>query len=232
MRSRVFLSCGQRPGERDVARDVGKMLEKRGFDAYIAIDVQTILEINTRIIRELKNSDCFLFLNFRRDEIGAKYRGSLFSNQELAIAYALGFERILVINQHEVLQEGMLQYIGINTETFSGFSDCCSVVERALDRSGWAPDYSRRLRAGGVRFSVVRYGDLAGHFLYVDILNDRPDIAALEATGTLRVWTGWRGPATIPYTQPIEGDGTPRFLSHDIPEVPRGIRSALRWKVQ
>jgi hypothetical protein len=58
MRSKVFLSCGQRPDEKDIARSVGKLLEKRGFDVYIAIDVQTILEINAGIIRELKNSDC------------------------------------------------------------------------------------------------------------------------------------------------------------------------------
>jgi len=31
----------------------------------------------------------------------------LFSNQELAIAYALGFEQILVINQKSILPEGI-----------------------------------------------------------------------------------------------------------------------------
>src|SRR5437660_794267 len=99
MRSRVFLSCGQNPSEKEVAGKIGALLRRRGFDVYIAIDVQTILEINTGIIRELKNSDCYLFVNFRRELIRDKYWGSLFSNQELAIAYALGFERLLVINQ-------------------------------------------------------------------------------------------------------------------------------------
>jgi hypothetical protein len=98
MKSKVFVSCGQRPDEIEVARKVGNLLEGRGFKVYIAIDVQTILEINTGIIRELKDSDCYLFVNFRREQIGGEHRGSLFSNQELAIAYALGFERILVIN--------------------------------------------------------------------------------------------------------------------------------------
>jgi hypothetical protein len=186
MRSRVFVSCGQNGSdERKLAGKVGNLLLKRGFDVYVAIDVQTILEINTGIIRELKNSDCYLFVNFRRDRIGDNlYRGSLFSNQELAIAYAFGFERILVINQEGVLPEGMLRYIGINTETFLDSDNCSATVERALDRSGWTPHYSRRLRADGLRFSdqLIRYGTLVGRFLYIDIHNGRPDIAAGAAT--------------------------------------------------
>ncbi len=64
MRSRVFLSCGQNPNEKEIAGKIGELLKKRGFDAYIAIDVQTILEINTGIIRELKNSDYYLFVKY------------------------------------------------------------------------------------------------------------------------------------------------------------------------
>src|SRR5690348_5423915 len=116
MKSKVFLSCGQRPPEMNVAQALKKLLEQRGFNVYLAINAQTILEINAGIIGELKNSDCYVFVNFRRDQIGEKHRGSLFSHQELAIAYALGFERILVVNQRDVLSEGILRYIGINTE--------------------------------------------------------------------------------------------------------------------
>ena len=218
MKSKVFLSCGQRPDEKDVARSVGELLQKRGFDVYIAIDVQTILEINAEIIRELKNSDCYLFNNFRREAIDSWYRGSLFSNQELAIAYALGFERLLVVNQDGVLAEGMLRYIGINTETFSGFADCCSVVERGLDRSGWKSDYSRRLRADRLRFSddPIQYGSLAGRFLYLDIRNDRPDIAALGATGRLSEYAPIGGAFRhSPIRSPLKATAFPGF-SHTI----------------
>lgn len=218
MKARVFLSCGQRTDEKEVAGKIGKLLEERGFEIYIAIDVQTLLEINTRIIRELKNSDCYLFVNFRREQIGDRYRGSLFSNQELAIAYALNFERILIVNQDGILPEGMLRYIGINTETFTGFEDCFAVVERALDRAKWTTDYSRRLTAGGLRFSddVIRYGNLIGRFLYVDIRNGRPDIAALEATAKLSEF-GVIGKALQPCTirSPLKATGRPGF-SHTI----------------
>jgi hypothetical protein len=218
MRCKIFVSCGQRPGEKAVAGEVGKLLHERGFDVYIAIDVQTILEINHGIIGELKNSDCYLFVNFRREQLGDKYRGSLFSNQELAIAYALGFERILVVNQEGILPEGILGYIGINTETFLGFEDCCATVARALERSGWTPDYSMRLRAGRLRLSdeSIRYGNLAGRFLYIDIENHRPDIAALEATGRLAEY-GPSGQTLQPcgIRSPLKATGRPGF-SHTI----------------
>jgi hypothetical protein len=214
----VFVSCGQRPDEKEVASKIGKLLESRGFDVYIAIDVQTILEINAGIIRELKGSDCYLFVNFRREQIGSRYRGSLFSNQELAIAYALGFERILVINQEGILPEGILRYIGINTETFVGFDDCYPTVDRALDRSGWTADYSRRLKAGQLRFSdeLIRYGNLTGRFLYLDIQNGRPDIAALEATARCSEFGPiGRALTPSPIRSPLKATAFPGF-SHTI----------------
>jgi hypothetical protein len=218
MKSKVFVSCGQRPRERCVAQALGELLEKRGFSVYLAINAQTILEINAGIIGALKNSDCYLFVNFRRDPIDDKYRGSLFSNQELAIAYALGFQRILVVNQCGVLSEGMLRYIGINTEEFEGFDDCCAVVARALDRSGWTPDYIRRLSADSLHFSdeLIRYGQLVGRFLYVDIRNGRSDIAALEATARLSEY-GLRGEPLQPslICSPLKATARPGF-SHTI----------------
>jgi len=219
MKARVFLSCGQRPEEQEVARRLGKLLETRGFDVYIAVDVQTILDINRGIIRELKNSDCYLFVNFRREMLPCgKYRGSLFSNQELAIAYSLGFDQILVVNQDGILSEGLLKYMGINTETFLDVSDCCATVERVLDRAKWMTDYSRRLRADGLRFEdrVIRYGNLVGQFLYMDVWNQRPDIAALEATARLSQLGPSGGPLTpCPIRSPLKTTARPGF-SHTI----------------
>lgn len=192
MKSKVFVSCGQHGEEETrIASEIADMLTRRGFQPYIAKEVQTIFEINSGIIKELKDSDCYLFVNFQRERLGeGEFRGSLFSNQEFAIAYALGFERILVVNQKHIRPEGMLRYIGCNTDDFDGHSDCLAAVERALDRAGWKPDYSRRLRAGETRLSeIINYTSshiqLTGRFLYLNIHNGRPDIAALEATARL-----------------------------------------------
>jgi hypothetical protein len=200
-------------------------LRSRGFEVYVAINAQTILEINAGIIAELKNSGCYLFVNFRRDQIEGKHRGSLFANQELAIAYAFGFERILIVNQTDVLPEGMLRYIGVNTEPFQDFTDCCAVVERAIERSAWTTDYVRRLRAGELRFAadLIRYGsaygELVGRFLYLDIQNGRPDIAALEATARLSEY-GRVGDPMHPSAirSPLKATGRPGFSHTIFPE--------------
>ncbi len=195
------------------------MLASRGFQPYIAKEVQTIFEINSGIIGELKDSDCYLFVNFRRERVNGRFRGSLFANQEFGIAYALGFEKILVVNQEGIRSEGMLAYIGCNTEEFRDYGDCLPVIERAVDRAAWRPEYSRRLRAGNLRFpdQTINYGSLQGRFLYLDIHNGRPDIAALEATGRLAAYglagSTSRTPSAI--RSPLKATGKPAF-SHTI----------------
>lgn len=193
LRSRVFVSCGQATrDEIRVANKIGQLLAKRGYSHYIAKNVQNVFEINSGIIGELKNSDCYLFVNFRRDRLGrhGDFSGSLFSNQEFAIAYAMGFERILVINQKGVRPEGMLAYIGCNTDEFDLLSDCLRAVRAALDEVGWSPAYSRRLVGQKLCWSEeVAYSDglsaLSGRILYLEIANRRPDTAALETTARL-----------------------------------------------
>ncbi len=199
LKSKIFLSCGQRGEEIKVAREIKKRLASRGFEVYIALDVQSISEINGGIIGELKNSDFYLFVNFRREQLEKnehgqeEFRGSLFSHQEFAIAYALGFDqKILVVNQTHVKREGMLQHFGCNTKEFNSSKDCTTVVTQAVSRARWRPDYSRRLRAGKIRISkIIKYDSedtgiaLKGRMMCLKIHNGRSDIAALEATGRL-----------------------------------------------
>jgi hypothetical protein len=222
MQCKVFVSCGQNTQEeRQIAKDICSLLESLGFATYLAINVQTITEINTGIIRELTNSDAYLLVNFRRERIEetGTCRGSLFSNQELAIAFAFGFERLLIVNQDGVASEGMLRYIANNTETFHDVSDCCAAVRRAVERARWTPDYSRRLHTGELRPSdtFINYGgQIIGRFFYLDIVNDRPDIAALEATARLVAFGKVGTDLTpSPIRSPLKATGRPGF-SHTI----------------
>lgn len=203
MKSKIFLSCGQQGEEIKVAREIKNRLRNRGFEVYIALDAQSIPEINAGIIGELKNSDFYLFVNFRREPLGTnareenEYRGSLFSHQEFAIAYALGFDqKILVVNQTHVKREGMVQHFGCNAKEFNSSKDCAAVVTQAVKRARWRPDYSRRLRAGRIRISkTIQYTSedtgiaLKGRMVCLKIHNGRLDIAALEATGRLVSYT-------------------------------------------
>lgn len=226
MRSKVFISSGQRKEELRVAKQIGKMLRSRGFKFFIAKDVQSIPEINSGIIRELKDSDCYLFVNFCREKLAnGKFRGSLFSHQEFAIAYALKFEdKILVVNQKGVEREGLLRYFGCNSVEFSGYRDCVAVVRRALKRTNWSPDYSRRLQAGKTHVSRgMRYTNpdteinLKGDMWVLDIHNHRPDVAARETTGRLISYKRTRSRVAIQskIQCPLKASGRPAF-SHVI----------------
>jgi hypothetical protein len=94
MPGKMFVSCGQKIEEEiRTAGAIEDWLTDEGFRPYVAIQAQTILDLNGEIIRELKQSDFYLFINFRRESLGDEsFRGSLLTNQELAIAYSLGFE--------------------------------------------------------------------------------------------------------------------------------------------
>jgi hypothetical protein len=226
MKSRVFVSCGQHTDrELDIAKRIVDLFKRRGFDPYVAKHVQSVFEINSGIVGELKNSDCYLFINFRREPIGEDlYRGSLFSNQEFAIAYALGFDRIIVVNEKGVSSEGMLRYIGCNTESFEDGEGCLRIVENALDQSNWQPTYSRRLWGQNIRFETCTYRHftselMTGRFLSLDIANNRPDIAGVETTGRLAGFRpqgsqGWVSPSTL-HSSPLKAAGRSSY-SHTI----------------
>jgi hypothetical protein len=226
VKGKIFISCGQREKELRIAQKIGAMLRARGFDCYIAKDVQSIPEINWGIIRELKNSDCYLFVNFCREELPkGKFRGSLFSHQEFAIAYALGFEdKILVVNQKNAKREGLLRYFGCNTQEFTDYGDCVAVVCRAMRGTNWRSDYSRRLHAGrprvsrGIRYTNPDTGiDLKGDMWILDIHNHRPDIAARETSCKLVSYkrTGSRVTTQSEIQSPLKASGRPSF-SHTI----------------
>ncbi len=192
MGSRVFISCGQHSeAEISVAKRIAALLAGRGFDPYVAKVIENVFEINSGIICELKSSDYYLLINFRRDRIRwGRYHGSLFSNQEFAIAFALGFERMIVVSQKGVEPEGMLRYIGCNTRAFEAPDECIAIIEDALDHSGWESTYSRRLWAQNLAFSKNAYLHFTnelmnGRFLSLDILNRRTEIAAMQTSGRL-----------------------------------------------
>ena len=203
------------------------MLRALGFDYFIAKDVQSIPEINSGIIRELRDSDCFLFVNFCREKLAnGKFRGSLFSHQEFAIAYALNFEdKILVVNQKDAEREGLLKYFGCNSEEFSDYSQCVAFVRRAVKRTNWSPDYSRRLQAGRPHVSRgMSYTNpdteihlKKGDMWMLDIHNHRPDIAARETTARLISYkrTGSRVTTQSDIQSPLKASGVPEF-SHVI----------------
>ena len=189
MKARVFISCGQAGNdEQHVATELRNWFESEGYEPYVATEVQTILDLNAGIIRELKYSDYYIFINFPREQFNdsngkPKYRGSLYSHQELAIAYALGFERMLIINHENVYHEGVQKFIVSNTPCFASYKEVLELVKNAVVKGKWSHNFSRHLSFKNVRWSSpIRFRDDTGVYeeliLNADIYNGRSDLAA------------------------------------------------------
>jgi hypothetical protein len=191
MSARVFISCGQHDGERDVAAAVACWLTERGFRPYVALEAQSILDINSGIIGELRRADYYLFIDFRRELLNSaephEYRGSLFSHQELAIAYAMGFEHCLFFRQSGVRLEGMCQFMASNATLFNDYSELPRLVAAATEQRAWSPEYSRNLVAARLHYpeAKIQHRGLRGRALHIDIENRRPDIGAADTVARL-----------------------------------------------
>jgi predicted aminopeptidase len=67
-RARVFISCGQARGyeEEQIAGDIADRLRDLGFDPYVAVSEQTLRGLTENIFEQLRKSEYFIFLRFRR----------------------------------------------------------------------------------------------------------------------------------------------------------------------
>jgi hypothetical protein len=198
MPGKVFISCGQASNEeRATAAQLSHWLASRGFQPYVAIQAQSIQDVNTAIISELKASDYYIFIDFPReilagDSDGA-HRGSLFTHQEMAIAYILGFENVLFLRHKDVKLEGLLRYTASNAMIFSTFQEIMEKVEKAIAERAWTPNYTRHLIVANSRWSegIINYRShstgesFVGRFLSIDIQNHRSDIAAYNTVARL-----------------------------------------------
>ena len=192
MSARVFISCGQRKGEREVVSKVATWFSDEGFRPYVALEAQSILDINSGIIRELRRADYYVFIDFRREKMEARnqpdvFRGSLFSHQELAIAYVLGFDNAIFFRETGVGLEGFGAFLMTNATLFQDRATLPALVADAVRRRRWSSRYSRNLVVGPLWWSdqPIQYGPLKGRFLYVDVQNRRSDVAASETVARL-----------------------------------------------
>jgi hypothetical protein len=174
--AQIFLSCGQADKkERDATARIKETLTAQGFEVYVAIQAQSIQDLNAGIIKQLERSDYYLFIDFRRERLGpdqeSRFRGSLFTHQELALAYRSGFERVLFFRERGTMLEGLLRYMGANSMIFDSVDELVQRLDSSFRKRGWTPDYSRHLTATRLRWSdsVVWVGNsfskFTGYFL-------------------------------------------------------------------
>ena len=156
LNARVFLSCGQRPDELDIAKEILDKLYEMGFEPYIALVEQSLLGIKENIFRRLQESEYFIFIDFRRERLARfideniedikVHRGSLFSNQELAIATFLQDIDVIAFQEIDVKKEdGILKYIQANCYPFSDRGNLPDLVIKKVRERGWIPFWRKEL---------------------------------------------------------------------------------------
>lgn len=186
MSGKVFISCGQRPGtERNTAEKIAEILRKEfQLVPYLAFKIQGMEDIMT-ITRELRSSDYYLFIDFKRERKDeSELSCSLFTHQELALAHHLGFQEVIALQQKEAPFEGFIKYVLSNPEHFTDQEDLLRKIRQLVKKREWNPSYSRNLVISDVGFTPpLSYTDHAGSAIQrvyqVKVENRRPDVASV-----------------------------------------------------
>ena len=196
----VFVSCGQGcEKERKTAARVKQWLEGQGYEVFVALETQSLSDLNSGTIGHLKRADYFLFIDFPREylskdgkSISDKKRGSLYTHQELALSYLLGFPEAIFLKHENVELKGIAQFMMANATTFTDFSEVPEKVEELVTNRNWSSNYSRHLIAHvNNDFVQIKYFDHTDRngrddlVAFAQIENRRSDTAASHTVAKL-----------------------------------------------
>jgi len=187
-RARVFLSCGQNKNtdEVSIATTIAGRLRELGFDPYIAVQEQTLRGIKENIFGQLAKSEYFIFVDFKREQLGdivpAVHRGSLFSHQELALASYLEIP-ILAMQESSVKKDdGILTFLQANCIPFSDRHLLANVISDEVQKRRWDPYWRNELvmERDPVLFSDAHILSInkPGRFFHINVLNRHRDKTA------------------------------------------------------
>jgi hypothetical protein len=163
----VFLSCGQRTGERELAAQIEQMIVKEfGLDCYNADSRQGFDDVMA-ITEHLSKADYYLFIDFKRDD---DIPISVFTHQEFALARAWGITEILAFREKRLppRDPGIVGYCLCHPFEFERSNLLQRVrdaIKDNIDKGKWRVDYSRNLVASGLTSTgaMVPYKD---HYLW------------------------------------------------------------------
>jgi len=143
--ARLFISCGQLyDEEKELGSSCKKHFERRGFSVYLAEEVQSLDALTENIFHHLRNSEYAVFIDCAREELSSgKFRGSVFVNQELAIAAFLQIES-RVFHEEGVRREGVADYLIAKPVQFSSRQQFLGKLRRQTKdwRSNWRNELS------------------------------------------------------------------------------------------
>jgi hypothetical protein len=152
IKAKVFISCGQNKNtdEVEIAQSIAKKLEENGFDYYIAVQEQSLKGVKENIFKQIKTSEYFLFIDFKREKIKQGYfqraihRGSLFSHQELALASYLEMPLIAFQENGVKTDDGIMKFIQANCKAFTNRQKLTDLVMQEIEKQ-WSPNWKNQL---------------------------------------------------------------------------------------
>jgi hypothetical protein len=189
-RARVFISCGQskQSDEVQTASAISDRLRELGFDPYIAVAEQTLRGLRENIFEQLRKSEYFLFVDFKRELlVDSEFcRGSLFSHQELAIASLLDIEVAAFQEKGVKPTDGLMQFLQTNTIQFIDKNLLPNAVADIVRQRGWNPSWRNELVLEAPQFvdnvrtyNVSGFAGL-GKFFHVNVRNRHREKLALN----------------------------------------------------
>ena len=243
-KARVFISCGQREKsvleivtvenspqttpELTIARKILEKLQKLGYEPYLALEQQTLQGVKEGIFENLRNTEYFLFIDFQREGLfkdgtinfdSGEHRGSLFSNEELAIATFLGYEVLAFQEKGVKKEDGILKFVQTNCKSFSNRNRLVKAVVAEV-RKKWTPNWRNELAIEPVVHfddGVLNPVEGLGKYFHITVTNKHKDKVARNCvsyverirnlvTGELRVLEyvelKWKGVITVGVTIP------------------------------
>lgn len=248
VRAQVFISCGQREdlGEIQIVDKIASVIANEGFEPYVAAKQQTLRGLKENIYDRLAESEYLLFIDFRREQLSGSqplmYRGSVFSQQELAVAAHHDIEVIAFQEEGVKSLEGILEFMQANCMKFSDRSELPAKIVDAIRVRGWSADWRNRLTIDSsvsVDRNVLRLPEqIQGDFYHLIVRNNHRSKTARNVYGYLDSvmeaetgasvvfeaaefkWAGYTLPnATIPAKKARKLDAL--WIPYPIPNTPQ-----------
>jgi hypothetical protein len=143
--ARVFISCGQRSEEeKQLGFACRDYLKSRNFLTYLAEDVQRLEALTENIFHHLRDSEYAVFIDCKREELRPReFRGSIFVNQELAIASFLPITESRVFHETGVIREGVADSLIAKPIHFSNKQEFFTKLEE--ETKNWHSDWRNEL---------------------------------------------------------------------------------------
>jgi len=199
-KARVFLSSGQKDGssEVDLILQVKRYLEEEcGFLVTVGTGTNAPVGVAEKVLQRLRDADYFILVDFARDTVKPESstepefkRGSLFSEQELAIAVFRGLNFLAFVEKGIPPRDGILKHVLSTPVQFTQatlLDEVRKTVGALLKAGTWDTEWRNeltlsRLARGSDSPAWVPYGDegkLHSKYFHVEVHNrHRDQIAA------------------------------------------------------